>query len=60
LDEDRAKEVGLRLGRMNRADVADAHVVSCAVHSGATVVSSDADDIRVLVAPGERVRLMEV
>lgn len=60
LDESRAKEVGLRLGLRDRTDVADAHVVCCAVRHGATVASSDGEDIRALTGPGEHLRLIAV
>lgn len=53
LDEERAKEVGERLGRREMSDVADAHVVCCALEQGAIVVTSDPEDVRSLAAPEE-------
>ena len=60
LDELRAKEAGLRLGNRGGSDVADAHVVCCAVEREAVVATSDVDDMDLLVEPGEPVRLMPV
>jgi hypothetical protein len=60
LDEPRAKEVGLRLGDRGGSDVADAHVICCAVEREAVVATSDVDDMDLLVEPGEPVRLMPV
>jgi hypothetical protein len=54
LDEERAREVGGRLGSRSRSDVADAHVVCCAISNEATIATSDGDDIRALIEPGER------
>lgn len=60
LDEGRAKEVGSRLGERGGRDVADAHVVCCAVVCGAAVATSDPDDIRALVGPGEALALISL
>jgi hypothetical protein len=60
LDEGRAKQVGVRLGRRDANDVADAHVVCCASEQLATVVTSDPDDIQALADPGERLTLIAV
>jgi hypothetical protein len=60
LNERRAKEVGLRLSLRGGSDIADAHVVCCAVEYSATIVSSDEDDIRSLSKPGERLTLIAV
>jgi predicted nucleic acid-binding protein len=53
LDEARAREVGERLGKRSRTDIADAHVVSCALKHNAAVVTSDSNDIEELAAPDE-------
>ena len=45
LDEARAKEVGERLGDRDKADVADAHVVCCAIEREAELLTTDRDDI---------------
>lgn len=60
LDEDRAKEVGVRLGARGGKDVADGHVACCAVERQAIVATSDRDDIEALIEPGEPVRLIAV
>ncbi len=60
LGEGRAKEVGTRLGARGDSDIADAHVVCCAVELRATAVTSDADDLRSLVEPGEPLALIDV
>jgi hypothetical protein len=60
LDEQRAKEVGLRLGLRAANDVPDAHVVCCASERRAMVATSDPDDIKALAMPGERFGLMPV
>jgi hypothetical protein len=60
LDESRAKEVGSRLGERDARDVADAHVVCCALANRAAVATSDLDDIRALVGPGETLALIAV
>jgi hypothetical protein len=46
-----ATAVGLLLARTNTADIADAHVVICALRARQPVVTSDTDDLRRL-APG--------
>ncbi len=58
LDERRAKEVGMRLGVRRGNDVADGHVICCAVEREAIVVTSDAGDMESLVEPDETVPLM--
>lgn len=60
LGEERAKEVGSRLGARGTTDIADAHVVCCAVELEGTAVSSDPDDLRALVEPGEPLALIDV
>jgi len=60
LDEDRAKEIGVRLGTHNGRDVADAHVACCAVEHQAAVATSDQDDIEALIEPDDPVRLIPV
>lgn len=60
LGEDRAKEIGVRLGAHGGRDVADAHVVCCAVERRAVIATSDRDDIEALVEPGEPVQLIAV
>lgn len=60
LDEPRAKEVGERLGRRDRADIADAHVVCCALGHDAAIVTSDSDDMEALAAPGERLTFVSI
>jgi hypothetical protein len=60
LGEDRAKEIGVRLGARSCRDVADAHVVCCAVERRAAIATSDRDEIEALVEPGAPVRLIAV
>ena len=60
LDEDRAKEIGVRLAARNGSDVADAHVACCAVEHQAIVATSDRADIETLIEPGDQVRLIGV
>lgn len=60
LDEGRAKEAGERLGARGGSDVADAHVVCCAVDRKGVIATSDARDLESLLEPGEDVRLMPV
>jgi predicted nucleic acid-binding protein len=60
LDEERAKEVGLRLGLRGASDVSDAHVACCAAEHRATIATSDPEDIRALAMPGEHVALIPV
>jgi predicted nucleic acid-binding protein len=60
LTEERAKEVGLRLGLRNASDVSDAHVACCASEHRAAVATSDPDDIQALAMPGERLALIPV
>ncbi len=58
LDEARAKEVGERLSRHDKADIADAHVVCCALDYDAELVTSDPEDMKSLVSPGEPLALV--
>lgn len=60
LGEDRAKEIGTRLGAQDGKDIADAHVACCAVEHRAIVATSDRDDIEALLEPGEPVHLIAV
>lgn len=60
LDEDRAKEVGARLGNRDKADIADAHVVCCAIERDAELLTTDPDDIEALAEPGERLTVVSV
>ena len=60
LDEDRAKQVGVRLGARDAGDVADAHVVCCALEHRAVVASSDPDDMEALTEAGERLTLISL
>lgn len=60
LDEARAKEVGERLGVHAATDIADAHVVCCALAQEATLVTSDADDMNALAGPDEKLVLLKV
>lgn len=60
LDEDRAKEIGIRLGAQAGKDIADAHVACCAVERRAIVATSDRADIETLIEPGEQVQLIAV
>lgn len=60
LDERRAKQVGERLGSRGASDVADAHVVCCALEHSAAVVTSDPDDMTTLAASTERLTLVAV
>lgn len=60
LDEARAKEVGERLGRRDKADIADAHVVCCALEFDAELVTSDPEDMEALAGPGGDLILISV
>ncbi len=60
LDEVRAKQVGERLGRRDKADVADAHVVCCALERDAELITSDPDDMEALIEAGENLVLVSV
>ena len=60
LDEDRAKEVGVRLGARDGSDVADAHVVCCAIGHRAAIATSDRDDIEALFEPDAPVQLIRI
>jgi len=54
LDEDRAKQLGVRLGAAGTSDVADAHVACCALARDAAVATSDAGDIAAIAASAAR------
>jgi len=60
LDEERAKEVGARLSQRGAADIADAHVVCCAVERQASIATSDQRDLRALAGPDEALVLIPV
>lgn len=60
LGEGGAKKVGVRLGARGGRDVADAQVVCSALRFRAAIVTSDPDDIRALLAPGERLVVLAV
>ena len=60
LDEARAKEVGERLGRRAGIDIADAHVVCCALDQNAVLITSDRDDMEALAGPGEKLTLVSI
>ena len=60
LDEARAKEVGQRLGDREKDDIADAHVVCCALERGVVLVTSDPDDMKGLTEPGERLTVVAI
>jgi hypothetical protein len=53
LDEPRARQVGERLGDRGADDIADAHVVCCALDRHAVLVTADADDMEALIGPNE-------
>ena len=48
LDRADATDVGRLLAASGTTDIADAHVVLCARRSGATIVTSDPDDLHAL------------
>jgi hypothetical protein len=60
LDELRAREVGERLGRRDKSDIADAHVVCCALDRDADLITSDPEDMEALAGPGEEFTLVSV
>lgn len=60
LDEARAKEVGERLGSCGKSDIADAHVVSCALDCDADLITSDPEDVEALTGPSEHLTLVLV
>jgi hypothetical protein len=60
LGEDRAKEIGIRLGVQGGKDIVDAHVACCSVERRAIVATSDPADIEALIKPGEKVQLIAV
>lgn len=49
-DAEEAHAVGLLLAKSGTADVVDAHVALAAARTGATVITSDPDDLRALAA----------
>jgi hypothetical protein len=51
---DEATAVGTLLARAGTSDVVDAHVAVTAARLGGTIVTGDADDMRVLVAAVEQ------
>ncbi len=58
LDEERAKEVGVRLGERDSKDVTDAHVVCCALERQAAIATSDPEDLAALTSSDERLALI--
>jgi hypothetical protein len=60
LDEARAREVGERLGRRDQTDVADAHVVCCALERDAELITSDPDHMEALIDAGESLVFVSV
>lgn len=60
LDEARAREVGERLGSRKKADIADAHVVCCALGYDADLVTSDPEDMELLARPDEKLSVIRV
>lgn len=60
LDEERGKEIGVRLGARRRTDVTDAHVTCCALERQAVIATSDRGDLEALIEPGEPMRLIDV
>jgi predicted nucleic acid-binding protein len=60
LDEERAKEIGVRLGDRGARNVVDAHVVCCALEHRAAVATSDPGDMESLAAANERLTLAVV
>jgi predicted nucleic acid-binding protein len=60
LNELRAKEVGERLGNRDAADIADAHVVCCALERNAALITTDPDDMNALAEPDEDLTVVSV
>jgi predicted nucleic acid-binding protein len=60
LDEDRAREIGERLGSRGKADITDAHVVCCALDRDADLVTSDPEYMEALTGPDENLALVSV
>jgi hypothetical protein len=60
LDEARAKEVGERLGSRSKSDIADAHVICCALDCDADLITSDPEDMEALTGPSEHLTLVSV
>jgi predicted nucleic acid-binding protein len=60
LDEERAREIGVRLGDRNARNVVDAHVVCCALERRAAIATSDPRDIESLTGANEHLTLAVV
>jgi predicted nucleic acid-binding protein len=60
LDEERAKQVGGRLGASGTSDATDAHVACCASKRNAAVATSDPDDIAALAPASGRLTLIDL
>jgi len=60
LDEQRSKEVGIRLGACGTSDVADGHVACVATAREAAVATSDPDDIAALGQPSAPIPLIAI
>jgi hypothetical protein len=60
LDELRAKEVGERLGSRAESDIADAHVVCCALDRDADLLTSGPEDMEALAWPREHLTVVSV
>ncbi len=60
LDELRAKEIGERLGSRAKSDIADAHVVCCALDRDGNLLTSDPEDMEALAGSGEKLTLVSV
>ncbi len=60
LDVPRAREIGERLGNRSGTDIADAHVVCCALDHNAAIVTSDRDDIEALADPDGQLAVISV
>ena len=57
MDAEQARHVGLLLAATGTSDITDGHVAVCALRLGATVVTSDPEDIRRL---GPKLRIHAV
>ncbi len=60
LGEQRAKEIGIRLGQRGASDVPDGHVACIATNRKAVVATSDPDDIAALADPDAPIALIAV